>query len=105
MKEKDVVKAVFSVLIIVFFKRLGGGLRIHSELRLESRSFIKLFVAGPYGCETQRLPNFIDKELADVIIKNSTICLTDIYCNCCTCKSSSLKPQQALNLLVKEERC
>jgi hypothetical protein len=42
-----------------------------------------------------------------------TICLTDFYCNCCTCKSgfyglvcktSSLKPQEALYLLVKEER-
>jgi hypothetical protein len=34
MREKDVVKADFSVLIIVYFERLGGGgaiLRIISE--------------------------------------------------------------------------
>jgi hypothetical protein len=55
MKEKDVVRADFSVLIIVCFERLCGGggiLRIHSE----------------YGCETTWLPRFIDKELADVIL-------------------------------------
>jgi hypothetical protein len=43
--------------------------RVHSDvsvykLRLESRSFIKLFLAGPNGCEMSRLPHFIDKELA-----------------------------------------
>jgi hypothetical protein len=56
MREKDVVKA--SVLIIMFFFRYleGGNFenpqsgQPASELRSESRSFIKLSLVGPYVC-------------------------------------------------------
>jgi hypothetical protein len=48
IREKDVVKADFSVLIIMCFESLGRRGGSLSELRLESRSPIKLSLVGLY---------------------------------------------------------